>query len=329
MKITEQRLFEIILEEVEENYSAAAGANLRAAALTGNRDSPKTVPVDDDVIRAIVAATSDKKLNEEMLTEDMKQRIRDLVDKLGGGADSIKRVAKRLGLATALVASIVAGGATGAYLADKDSVASSDDIELQAQDDDVDELGFGDVFGSAFAGEEFSGMSNQDRIKTAWSQYDLSDAALDEAPVSSSVWIYKFKMVPTDQLTNSTVLPLAGATAGDYYNALKDRVEADPMVELPLLKKLVYGNVGKWSGGVGGKGDFMTAEDGSQILPPDWTVAYTVYADLMEEKTLDLLDYHNENPEDREALYQQLGVQDESDFNKFISDTMFKIGRPI
>ena len=45
--------------------------------------------------------------------EDMKQRIRDLVDKLGGGADSIKRVAKRLGLATALVASIVAGGATG------------------------------------------------------------------------------------------------------------------------------------------------------------------------------------------------------------------------
>ena len=122
MKITEQRLFEIILEEVEENYSAAAGANLRAAALTGNRDSPKTVPVDDDVIRAIVAATSDKKLNEEMLTEDMKQRIRDLVDKLGGGADSIKRVAKRLGLATALVASIVAGGATGAYLADKDSV---------------------------------------------------------------------------------------------------------------------------------------------------------------------------------------------------------------
>ena len=54
---------------------------------------------------------------------------------------------------------------------------------------------------------------------------------------------------------------------------------------------------------------------------------HTLYADLMEEKTLDLLDYHNENPED-EALYQQLGVQDESDFNKFISDTMFKIGRP-
>ena len=30
----------------------------------------------------------------------------------------------------------------------------------------------------------------------------------------------------------------------------------------------------------------MTAEDGSQILPPDWTVAYTVYADLMEGKHL-------------------------------------------
>ena len=73
----------------------------------------------------------------------------------------------------------------------------------------------------------------------------------------------------------------------------------------------------------------MMAEDGSQILPPDWTVAYTVYADLMEEKTLDLVDYHIDNPEDRQALYQQLGVEGEVGFNKFIEDTMFKIGRPL
>ena len=95
MKITEQRLFEIILEEVEENYSAAAGANLRAAALTGNRDSPKTVPVDDDVIRAIVAATSDKKLNEEMLTEDMKQRRHLTCQPNHECAASIKRVGSK------------------------------------------------------------------------------------------------------------------------------------------------------------------------------------------------------------------------------------------
>lgn len=320
MQITSARLREIIIEELilMENF------------LKPHRND-ETIPLDDEVIKAILSATSKKSLNEQMLTEDMKERIRNLVDKMGGNADAIKRVAQRLGLATALVASIVGGGMTGAYLASGDSVSSGDEIELQVQDDDsaADELGFVDIFGSAFKGEQFSGMSNQDKIKAAWSQYDLSDAALVKAPVSSSVWIYKFKMVPANQFSGDTVLPLAGATAQDYYNALRDRVEANPMVELPLLKNLVYGNTGKWSGGVGGKSDFMMAEDGSQILPPDWTVAYTVYADLMEEKTLDLVDYHIDNPEDREQLYQSLGVEGESGFNKFVEDTMFKIGRPL
>ena len=313
MNITENRLREIILEEIQ----------LMEAFLKPHRG--ETVPLDDKVIKAILSLTSKNKLNENMLTEDMKERIRDLVDKLGGGADAIKRVAQRLALPAVLVASIAAGGMTGAYLAGGDDVGSQDDIELQVQDD---ELGSGDVYGSAYEGEQFAGMSNQDKVKAAWTQYDLNDAALDKAPVSSSVWIYKFKMVPVDQINNDTVLPLAGAKAIDYYNYLRAQVEADPMTELPLLKKMVYGDVGKWSGGVGG-GDFKVAEDGSQILPPDWTVAYTVYADLMEENTLELVDYHNENPEARSALYQQLGVQDEAGFNQFVKETMFKIGRPI
>ena len=101
------------------------------------------------------------------------------------------------------------------------------------------------------------------------------------------------------------------------------------MVELPLLKNQVYGDVGKWAGGVGGKGNFKKAEDGSQILPPDWTVAYTVYADLMEEKTRSLMDFHANDPDGRAELYKMLNVEDENGFNKFIKDTMFKIGRPL
>ena len=43
MQITQQQLFEIILEEIDNleelgNYSAAAGASIRAAQLAGNRD---------------------------------------------------------------------------------------------------------------------------------------------------------------------------------------------------------------------------------------------------------------------------------------------------
>ena len=318
MSFTEERLFEIILEEIA----------LTEGFLKPHRG--ETVPVDDKVIKAIVTLTSKKPLNEEVLTEDVKERIRNLVDRLGGGSDAIKRVAKRLAIPVALVASIAAGAGAGAYLAGVDSAAPQDDIELAVADDaSGDKLRLGDIAGSAFAGEEFSGMSNAEKIKKAWESYDLSQGGLEAAPVSSPIWIYKFAMVPADKIQANDVLPLAGATAVDYYNFLKDRVEANPMVELPLLKDMVYGNTGKWSGGAGGERDFMIAEDGSQILPPDWTVAYTVYADLMEDKLLDMLDYHNENAEDREELYQALGVKDMEGFNKFVEDTMFKIGRPL
>ena len=315
MQLTEQQLLNIIFEEIAlmENF------------LKPHRS--ETVPLDDKVIKAILSLTSKKKLNEEMLTEDMKQRIRDLVDKLGGGADAIKRVAQRLALPVVLVASIAAGATAGGYLAGGDNAASQNDIELQVQDDDVFRVQ--DIAGMYYDQEQFSGMSNQEKIDNAWSNYDISAGSLDKAPVSSTVWIYKYKMIPADQIDAETPLPLMGTTAGTYYKFLKDRVEANPMVELPLLKNLVYGDVGKWAGGVGGKGNFKVAEDGSQILPPDWTVAYTVYADLMEEKTISLMNYHIDNPEGRGELYQALGVQDEAGFDKFVKDTMYRIGRPL
>ena len=315
MQFTEQQLLNIIFEEII----------LMEGFLKPHRN--ETVPLDDKVIKAILSLTSKKKLNEEMLTEDMKQRIRDLVDKLGGGADAIKRVAQRLALPVVLVASIAAGATAGGYLAGGDNAASQNDIELQVQDDDVFRVQ--DIAGMYYDQEQFSGMSNQEKIDNAWSNYDISAGSLDKAPVSSTVWIYKYKMIPADQIDAETPLPLMGTTAGTYYKFLKDRVEANPMVELPLLKNLVYGDVGKWAGGVGGKGNFKVAEDGSQILPPDWTVAYTVYADLMEEKTISLMDYHIDNPEGRGEPYQALGVQDEAGFNKFVKDTMYKIGRPL
>ena len=341
MNFTEEKLLQIILEEIQNlkevgNYSAAAGTSIRAAQLSGNRDTPKnffplkphrseTVPLDDKIIKAILSSTTNKKLN-----EDIQQRVRDLVNKLGGDAAAIKRVAQRLALPVALVASTVAGGLTGAYLAGSDSVDTGEEIELQVQDaEEEDVFRVKDIAGTYYDQEQFSGMTNQQKIDDAWSKYDISMEALDKAPVSSTVWIYKYKMIPVDQISPDTPLPLMGTTAGRYYKFLRDRAEANPMVELPLLKNQVYGDVGKWAGGIGGKGNFKKAADGSQILPPDWTVAYTVYADLMEERTKDLMDYYIDNPDDRQELYQMLGVQDRDEFNKFVQDTMYKIGRPM
>ena len=158
MNITENRLREIILEEIQ----------LMEAFLKPHRG--ETVPLDDKVIKAILSLTSKNKLNENMLTEDMKERIRDLVDKLGGGADAIKRVAQRLALPAVLVASIAAGGMTGAYLAGGDDVGSQDDIELQVQDAEQEEDVFRvkDIAGTYFDQEQFFGMSNQEKIDSAW-----------------------------------------------------------------------------------------------------------------------------------------------------------------
>ena len=58
-------------------------------------------------------------------------------------------------------------------------------------------------------------------------------------------------------------------------------------------------------------------------------MAYTVYADIMEQNTLDLVDYLADNPDQRENIYESLGVENEEEFNQFVKETMFKIGRPI
>jgi len=320
MNITKQRLLQIILEEISlmENFLKS--------------HKGETVPLDDKVIKAILSLTNKKNLNEEMLSEDMKQRIRDLVVKAGDNAEAVVRVAKRLAIPAALVASIWGGAMTGAHLAgSNDSVSSGDNIEMSVQDDaPLDDAGLSDLAGTAYDAEQFHGMDNDQKLEAAWDQFDLNSDALDPAPVSSSVWIYKYAMIPIDQIDNNTIMPLIGASAADYYDFLKQRVEADPMTELPLLKKMVYGNVGKWAGGTGDSNqNFKVAEDGSQILPPDWTVAFTVYADIMEDKTLELVDYHIDNPEDRPALYQSLGVDSEAQFNEFVQSTLMKIGRPL
>ena len=335
MQISESRLYEIILEEISEmGYSAAGGASLRAAQLAGNRDSDKTFlkkttndqtePVSDKVEKRIFAILSDPaKLNEDILTEDVKERIRNLVIKSGDSIEAVKDVAKRLALPVALVMSIWGGAMTGKYLAGGDSVSSGDDIELSQSDDEQKRS---DLYGSAYDAEQFHGMSNAEKIDHAWSQYDLE--RVERAPVSSQFSVFKYAYVPVDQIQPDSVLPLSGMTADTYYNDLVQTVEANPDVELPLLKKMVFGDVGKWSGGVGGTASFEKAADGSDILPPDWTVAHTAYADIMQDKIDSLTDYvADSSPEDRQTIYQQLGVDGDDGFHKFVNDTLFKIGR--
>ena len=324
MNITEQRLLEIILEEIK----------LMEAFLRRQR-TKVTDPIDDDEIKDFVRASNlvrmsrlNKRVTNENLNENIKDRIRALVKREGGDENAIKKVSRSLGIPAVLVASMVAGAMAGAQLAGDQNTSAGADTEISAKQSNsiINKLGLSAIAGQAFNGEQFHGMTNDEKVALAWSKFDVGGA--QAAPVSSSVPIFKFAMIPVDQISENTVLPMIGATAGKYYNFLKMRVEANPDVELPLLKNIVYGNVGKWAGGVGG-GDFKTTADGRQILPPDWTVAYTLYADLMEDRLISIYNHHEANPDQREALYDSLGVSTEDGFFKFISEAAFKIGRPL
>ncbi len=310
MQITHKRLREIVIEELtlSEIVFEAPVHN-------------KTSPVSDEVILAILNALPSK-LNEAVITEDLKDRIRAAVEKLGGDADAIKRVAVKTGVPIVMITSILAGAGAGSQLASRDNV-SQDNIELATQQDDT----FYSFYGSAFDSEEYSGLSNSEKLEKAWEGYQIDRATA--APVASKIWGFTYTHIPPEQLNDNSILPHSGTTARKYYNKWKKRVLANPQVELPLLKNMVFGDTSKWSGGVGGKSNFAAGPNNSRLLPPDWTVAHTLYADIMEDKIGQLYDYHEANPDAREELYKSLGVNGEDAFYKFVSDSMYSIGRDL
>ena len=308
MQITKSRLCEIIIEEmmIAEGFLKPLKHN-------------ETSPIDDEVLSAILKSQPTV-LKEELLSEDMKDRVRDLVNKLGGGAEAIAKVAKRLALPVALVASIAGGVRAGGYLAG-DSTSPDADIELSTQADT--KSGISQIAGTGY-GEEYYGMSEQEKIDKAWQQFDLD--RIERAPVSSDVPMFKYAIVSYDQIDGNTILPMIGTTAEDYYNYWRQKVQSDPETELPLLKKMVFGNVGKWLSGDGNQ--FFKKTGDYNILPPDWSVAHAVYADLVEEKMFALDDYLQQaSPEDKEEIYRSLGVKSDQEYSKFFNTQMFKIGR--
>tara|TARA_R110002012_G_scaffold252560_2_gene431567 strand:- start:786 stop:1712 length:927 start_codon:yes stop_codon:yes gene_type:complete len=308
MKITETQLLNIITEE------------LVLIEQIVRKPKNETSPMEDEALNVLLSFNTEESLNEALLSEDIKDRIRSAVQKLGGGAEAVANVAKRLALPVALVASIAAGAGAGSYLAG-DSTSPDADIELSTQADT--ESGISQIAGTGY-GEEYYGMSEQEKIDKAWQQFDLD--RIERAPVSSDVPMFKYAIVSYDQIDGDTVLPMIGTTASDYYDYWKQKVESDPKTELPLLKKMVFGNVGKWLTGEGN--EFFKKTGDYNILPPDWSVAHAVYADLVENQLLDLDDYlRDADPETKARIYKNLDINSDQEYSEYFNNQMFKIGR--
>ena len=347
MQITQTRLKQLIYEEIETSILSSIIKEEVDKILrekTGSLKSPtndKTRPISDDIMSAVLRVTDKKKVNEapddeekqrklidDFLDDDQKKMIRNAVDKLGGGADAVVKVAKYLGVPLAIISGLVGGVGAGLYMSTPDTDTSTP-TEFDQTELVDDTLVPSDMYGTAWADleGEFAGLSNAEKMEKSWSQYDNIDTP--RAPVTSQFHIFKYSHVPPESITDNSILPLSGMHADDYYNYWNQKVESNPSVELPLLKKLVFGDVGKWSGGSGKDANFKKADDGSNLLPPDWTVAYTVYSDIVEEKMFDLYDaLQTASPEEKEQIYDQLpNVNNDADFDKFMYDTLYSVGR--
>ena len=91
---------------------------------------------------------------------------------------------------------------------------------------------------------------------------------------------------------------------------------------------MVFRDVGKWLTGEGNQ--FFKKSGKHNVLPPDWSVAHAVYADAMEEKLTSIVNYvATASPENKQQIYQQLGVDSDEAYDEFVNKTMFKIGRPL
>ena len=347
MRISQTRLKQLIHEEIETNILSSIIEEEVDKILrekSGSLKSPtnnKTRPISDDIMSAVLKVTDKKKVNEapddeekqrklidDFLDDDQKKMIRNAVDKLGGGADAVVKVAKYLGVPLAIISGLVGGVGAGLYMSTPDTDTSTP-TEFDQTELVDDTLVPSDMYGTAWADleGEFAGLSNAEKMEKSWSQYDNIDTP--RAPVTSQFHIFKYSHVPPESITDNSILPLSGMHADDYYNYWNQKVESNPSVELPLLKKLVFGDVGKWSGGSGKDANFKKADDGSNLLPPDWTVAYTVYADTVEQKMFDLYDaLETASPEEKEQIYDQLpNVNNDAEFDKFMYDTLYSVGR--
>jgi|GEM_PF-2922641 len=339
MLISNQRLKQIIYEEINNKVIKTIVAEEISRALLGESSgqlkpptNDETQPINDDVMSAILRVTDKKQINEapdeDSIDDNQKDRIRSAVNKLGGTADAVVQVAKYLALPISVISGIVGGVGAGLYMSTPDTDTSTP-TEFDQTELVDDTLVPSDIYGTAWADleGEFAGLSNAEKMKKSWSQYENIETP--RAPVTSQFQIFKYSHIPADSLTDDSILPLSGMHADDYYNYWNQKVQSNPSVELPLLKKLVFGDVGKWSGGAGKDSNFKKADDGSNILPPDWTVAYTVYADTVEDRMFDLYEIlQSSSPEEKAEIYQQLpNVNSDADFDKFMYETLYSVGR--
>ena len=95
--------------------------------------------------------------------------------------------------------------------------------------------------------------------------------------------------------------------------------------KLTTIKRLVYGNTGKWPSGSGE--DKARYAGKAQVLPPEWTVALDLYQETLTSVVDDMLTkYKNGDEEMRQYILQVNGVETPEQLDAVLNKLLYQAG---
>jgi len=236
-----------------------------------------------------------------------------------------KRIAKKYGLPIALAMGLLTG------TVGHEVVKAFQDASADTSAEIVDDTPSG-YWNNYDLPPGYDDLSNKEAMDTAWKQYE--GRSWQQAPVDGSYPLIRngqvmnvpFAYLPASEISDDDVLPMALITAGQYREALVNQLESGNPKEVVYLKKMLYGNTGKWASGEG-NADFRFHNDTNPQLPPEWSIAHDVYASAVEDRANNLIEYINENPEQRPEIAEMLGLQGEEQLEDYFNHLFYGIQR--
>ena len=297
-------------------------------------------------IKRIIIEELENSRDEEQ-AEDLLRKIiglnEDEVDEFERKMKRAKKLKNTAGISLLGAVAILFGGLTAVNSSQETQVQQ--DVEKVQQLDDETLARFGidtgalddpdaaaATRGKAYATAELgladmADLGNDQKIKAAWDQIDnmvdKGDLTYDKAKVSSRLPMVSLDY---DALPPNLMLPNSLGTKDQYRGWLVQNILKGDVKNVPELQKFVFGNTGKWPSGSGKKTSRM--HNGSQVLPPEWSVAYDLLGDVTEELVSGIAsDYKNASPEDKEMILQANGAESPEQLGTFLNQALAKAGR--
>jgi len=250
----------------------------------------------------------------------------------GARWDKAKRIARDKGIplatALALMSTVPAGVVAGNALANKHNT------ELAAQQADqasAERQAFIDQYGADF-GElpaEYDELSNDAITDRAWDEYANRDPIA--APVSGMLTVVSggniegrpfmvYEILPND------IMPLNQISAEDYRAQVQAKLEEDGERGIEYLRNQLFGDTGKWLSG--SDNEMFRMVDGNPILPPEWSVAYDVYAEAVVDRVAHIRGVASISPEYGMAVSRAFNLDDTDPqaLEDFLQHELWKVG---